>query len=417
LAVIALYININNAYGLSPLNGAVTLYTGLSSDELVSSTANQSLGQIYVNAVLPSNPDMSQYWQPMYTGIIYDTNACIAGISASKTLSISVKNQLTGEAEVIRALAYFNMVNLFGGVPLVVNTNYNANAILPKTSTDQVYTQIVADLTDAVSKLLTTYPSSGRVRPNKYTAEALLSRVYLYNQQWAKAETTATDIINSGIYSLETDLNNVFLAGSNEAIWQMLPNTAGYETTEGYTFVPTTTGVIPNYLISNYLLDAFETGDQRKIKWLNSDTVNNTPYYYPYKYKLGQDNNTTPVENYMMFRLGEQYLIRAEARAELKESNAVNDLNIIRNRAGLPNYSGATDENSLLAAILHERQIELFCEWGNRWYDLKRTGTVNAVMSVVTPTKGGNWNPNDQLYPVPINEIQANPFLVQNPGY
>jgi len=119
-------------------------------------------------------------------------------------------------------------------------------------------------------------------------------------------------------------------------------------------------------------------------------------------------------------RLAEQYLIRAETEANGAgggTNSAVQDLNIIRNRAGLANYSGATDKASLVTAILHERQVELFTELGHRWLDLKRTATVNAVMSVVTPQKGGTWDANWQLYPIPRTEIQVNPNLKQNPGY
>ena len=95
---------------------------------------------------------------------------------------------------------------------------------------------------------------------------------------------------------------------------------------------------------------------------------------------------------------------------------AAADLNVIRQRAGLTNTT-ATGQQAILNAILHERQVEFFTEWGHRWFDLKRTGNVNAVMSVVTPQKGGIWNANWALYPIPISEITLNPNLKQNPGY
>jgi len=120
----------------------------------------------------------------------------------------------------------------------------------------------------------------------------------------------------------------------------------------------------------------------------------------------------------MMLRLGEQYLIRAEARAQQGETTqAVADLNVIRNRAGLPNYSGGTDKASLIAAIFHERQVELFTELGHRFFDLKRAGTINAVMGSVAPQKGGTWNANKALFPIPISDILNDSNLTQNPGY
>jgi starch-binding outer membrane protein, SusD/RagB family len=140
-------------------------------------------------------------------------------------------------------------------------------------------------------------------------------------------------------------------------------------------------------------------------------------YYYPFKYKSSVLNS--PVTEYlMMMRLGEQYLIRAEARVQKNDFvGAKADINIIRKRAGLANTS-ANDKSSLLAAVLHERQVELFSEWGHRWFDLKRTGAADSVMSIVTPQKGGGvWKAYQKYYPIPLSEIQSNPNLNQNLGY
>jgi len=119
----------------------------------------------------------------------------------------------------------------------------------------------------------------------------------------------------------------------------------------------------------------------------------------------------------MVLRLAEQYLIRAEARAQQNNvGGAQSDLNTIRTRAGLPNTT-ANDKTSLLAAIIHERQVELFSEWGHRWLDLKRSGNLDAMMAVVAPAKGATWSSNWQWYPIPSYEIVQDPNLVQNPGY
>ena len=114
-----------------------------------------------------------------------------------------------------------------------------------------------------------------------------------------------------------------------------------------------------------------------------------------------------------MFRLAEQYLIRAEARAEQGDlTGAATDLNAIRSRAGL-GATTASNQINLLAAILHERQVELCFEEGFRWFDLKRTGTIDAVLGTVKPT----YKPYAALYPIPFTQTQLNPFLTQNPGY
>ena len=157
--------------------------------------------------------------------------------------------------------------------------------------------------------------------------------------------------------------------------------------------------------------------------WLNgSGTYTASPtakYYFPYKY---QSSATSTVTEYvMMLRLAEQYLIRAEARANQgNTSGAISDLNVIRARAGLNAYAGQTDQNSVDSAILHERQVELFSEWGHRWFDLIRTGVVNNVMggtNGVCQAKGGSWMVTDILFPIPQIERTNDPNLTQNAGY
>jgi hypothetical protein len=97
--------------------------------------------------------------------------------------------------------------------------------------------------------------------------------------------------------------------------------------------------------------------------------------------------------------------------------DAAADLNAVRSRAGLP-ATTASDQGGLVSAVLTERQLELFTEFGHRWFDLRRTGNIDAVMGVVTPLKGGgSWNTNKQLLPLPAIEIALDPNLSQNQGY
>lgn len=415
--VIGIYTLIMDNF-TSFIQGSISLYTGLASDELYPSAASSDENQFYINGVSAiSNSANGVNWQNGYI-IIYQANACIEGLTTSTGISNSLKNQLIGESKFLRALCYFNLVNLFGDVPLVTTTNLSVNATLPRTSKDLVYQLIIQDLKDAQNLLSTNYISAGRARANKYSALALLARCYLYLGQWQNAEDIATQVIsNVSSYSLVSDLNNVFLSGSNEAILQLKPTIGGLETGDGYIFLPASSSVVPKYVISNNLLSAFELNDIRKSKWLKSNVVSSQTYYFPYKYKLGYDGNTSPTEYYMLFRLGEQYLIRAEARCNLNNvSGAQTDLNMIRARAGLPGTT-ATTQADVLNAIYHERQVELFCETGHRWFDLKRNGQVNSLMATITPSKGGVWSPDYQLFPIPFSQMQLNPFLNQNPGY
>jgi hypothetical protein len=137
-------------------------------------------------------------------------------------------------------------------------------------------------------------------------------------------------------------------------------------------------------------------------------------FYYPYKYKNRLISSAT-TEDYMIFRLGELYLVRAEAAANLgNTAGALADLNLVRARAGLAaSTASAASQPDVLNAIMHERQTELFCEWGNRWFDLKRTGTAGTVLSA---EKSG-WQPNAALYPLPKVQLQLDELLKQNPGY
>jgi hypothetical protein len=290
-----------------------------------------------------------------------------------------------------------------------------------------VWAQIISDLKEAEELLSTAYmdaaaknPTTERVRPNKFTAAALLARAYLYQGDWVNAEMQARSVIDNKTLYDTVALTDVFLKNSKEAIWQLQPVNNKWNTEDARIFSLTSSpaGFSQSkfmYLSPN-LVSAFENGDNRKTNWVGTYTNSTGTYLFPNKYKSATLGN--PVTEYLMvFRLAEQYLIRAEARAQQDNiGGAQSDLNVIRTRAGLPNTTAA-DKTSLLAAILHERQTELFSEWGHRWFDLKRTGNIDAVMSVVTPVKGGAWSTNWQWYPIPLYDLQKDPALVQNAGY
>jgi starch-binding outer membrane protein, SusD/RagB family len=392
-----------------------TLYSSLSSDELVNYSNNPAFGEFYSNAVTPLNNNLKNFWGDAYS-YIFAANSIFEGASSSIHLSEGVKQQLIGEARFIRAFCYFNLSMFFGDVPLITTTDYRINAISDRTPLSKIYKQIIEDLQEAKGLLKEDYSFSNgeRVRPNKWTATALLSRMYLFIGEWANAETQATFIINNNPqYSLVKNLNEVFLKNSSEAIWQLVPVRPNVNTNEGEIFVLTAApGGSFGVAVSKYMLNAFDSGDVRKNTWIGSISLNNQTYYYPNKYKVKL--SSTISEYYMVFRLSEQYLIRAESRAQQNNiSGAVSDLNIIRERAKLPNFN-TNDKTALLNAILHERQVELFTEWGLRWFDLKRTNTSNTILG---PIKSPNWQSTDVLYPIPQSEINNNANLIQNSGY
>lgn len=407
----------------------MSVLPALSADELnLWDLSNASYLSYYKN-YLSANNNGGEFWSFIYPHI-YTCNAAIAGIEKSETLSFGVKNQLIGEAKFLRAFFYFYLTNFYGDVPLLLSTDYKKNSVLDRAPKSLIYSQIVTDLKDAQSLLKDVYvggdvlaATNERVRPNKWSATAMLARVYLYQQDWSNAEKEASNVIqNVNLYDT-VKLSNVFLKNSKEAIWQLQPVTTSPKNTQDARLfiIPSTGPNVNNPLyISPRLLNSFETGDKRISNWLGkyTDTAPNPDvnYYYSYKYKI--NDPAAPVsEYYTVLRLAEQYLIRAEARARIdKLAEARVDLNVIRTRAGLSN-SNSTDKAVLINEITHERQVELFTEWGHRWLDLKRTETVNGVMSAVAPLKGGAWSSNWQLYPIPLLDLQRNPNLSQNPGY
>ena len=397
-------------------NANFTACTSVSANDLVF-TAQSDVGmqQFNTNGVNDQNSYANTLWSNPYTGI-YIVNTILNNIAANNAFSASFKTQITGEMKMVRAFYYFNTVNLFGDIPLVLSTDYKKTAVLPRTSVDGIYAQILSDLADAQKALPAAYPSEGRVRPNLYTVLSLLSKVQLYRKQWQAAYDAANTVIGSGLYTLESDPNNVFHDGSNEAIWQLPATGSNNVTQEASTFIPYSASV-PSYLLSPALLNAFEAGDLRRDSWVQDYLVNvngtDQHFFGPYKYKNLNATTTPYTEDYMIFRVADLYLIRAEAAAHLgKTTEAMADLNIVRSRAGLP-ASTATTADDIITAILRERRIEFFCEWANRWFDLKRTGTIDAVLSV---EKSG-WKPYLALYPVPRQQRQFNTFLTQNPGY
>jgi hypothetical protein len=435
----------NDGFGY-PFQGSrsIGLSAGLSADELnVFQTDNPNYAY-YRNdlAVTRAGYDL---WAPMYNNV-YVCNAAIEGLQKSTTLTAAVKQQLLGEAKFMRAFFYFYLVNLFGDVPLVISTDPTVNTSLARTSKADVYKQIITDLIEAKDLMNSDYPdatllgsTSERIRPNKWAAEALLSRVYLFTGDYANAEVEASGIINNtGLYELLPDLNSVFLKNSKEAIWQLQPTSIGLNTVEGrmYVIPPTGPGGYNPVLLSKYLLNSFEPGDQRAVlgNWINTTIYQNTPttfdtVHYSYKYKIYEAPGVTSIrdmsEYFMVLRLGEQYLIRAEARARIGSnlSGAIADLDKIRDRAGLSSIATTNpgiSQSALMDTIMHERQVELFCEWGHRWLDLKRTGKVDAVMSVMTPLKSNgaiSWRSYQQYYPINQDELNKAPNLTQTNGY
>jgi hypothetical protein len=366
----------------------------------------------YTNALLPTTSTIADYWKYSYNHI-YAANAVIQGVELSTTLTMSEKKQLTGEALFIRALLHFYLTSLYGNVPYVNSTDYKINSTIGKSSVKDLYTKVILDLQTAVTLLNPQYSKAERTRPTIYVVKALLARVYLYNENWPEAANESSALLNeSNLFRLESSLNLAFLKESKETIWQLQSSVSGKNSDQAASFIFFTTPPTAVALSSNFI-SSFSTGDLRKANWIGSLTNGTSTWYYPYKYK--QFYNTPVSQEYsIVFRLAEQYLIRAEARAMQGDIiGAREDLDLVRKRAGLPSTT-AVSQQEILNAIADERRWELFTEFGHRFFDLKRTGRIDSTL---TPVKPG-WNSGDSLMPLPQVELNLNPNLLpQNMGY
>lgn len=412
-AVTSLYGKLRDEVLLTGTSNGLGALMGIYSDEMdFYGFAGEPMDSFYQHQVFTDDLMVESIWNQSY-GLIYMGNAALEGLQSSKTLSLENKAQLRGEVLFIRALTYFYLVNLFGDIPYPTTTNYEENRILSRMPVTEVYEKIIIDLNEAKTLLGTNYISEERTRANKWVVSALLSRVYLYTEQWNLAVLEATSLIsNTSLFNLEANVANEFLKESSSAILQFKPKSAGDNTLEASLYL-FESGPPPSVSLTPQLYETMEPMDNRKENWIGVVTDGDQTWYYPNKYKL--DANTGTSQEYsVVFRLSEQYLIRAEGHARLGNlAEALADLNTIRNRAGLTD-SEATGQSDILEAIITERNHELFSEFGHRWFDLKRYGLANEILSPIKP----GWKPTDVLLPIPENELMMNPNLnPQNPGY
>ncbi|MCC9073530.1 RagB/SusD family nutrient uptake outer membrane protein [Flavobacterium sp. F-65] len=410
-AMADIYAKIRDRGLLTGTAFGLTNYLGNYADELTFyGAATNPAFAFYTNTVLPSNTNIGTLWNNSYNQI-YAVNAVLEGVRPSM-LTVQEKAQLEGEALFLRGLLHFYLLQLFGDIPYIQTTDYRVNSIVTKMPKSEVYTYILNDLRTAEDLLLPNYSSTERVRANSFVVKALLARVYLYKGSWDDANKKATAVIeNNSLYIFENTLSKVFLKNSTEAIWQFMPTAVGKNTDEG-AFFTFAFGPPPMVALSESLMSSFATNDLRKTSWTTPISKGSSTWYYASKYKEPRSTATSR-EYSIVLRLTEQYLIRAEARAELGNIiGAKEDLNKIRNRAGLSD-TGASSKEQILEEILEQRRKELFTEYGHRFFDLKRTGKLDAVLFI----KPG-WNTTDVLLPLPENELTLNPNLKpQNLGY
>lgn len=397
------------------------LYLPLMSDELKSDNTS-SYGIYYQNTYLPTLSMMGNIWSTLYESI-YQTNNFIEHVEATSLLGEETQKEYIAVAKWFRAYDYFLLSNLYGDVPLILKSSISEAKGVGRTKIAVINDQVTNDLLYAEQALANSEDTKKNVRTRLTTAaaQALLARHYLYTEQWQNAADVATKLIDGGVYSLEPDVNKVFLSSSKEVIfgfdmdgWQGTGTYQGY-TRHGILFIPTTTKKV-TYNLTDELANAItsDTLDAR-INWVDYLTISEKKVYYPYKYKNNTNATASNYELQVFFRLAEQYLIRAEARAHLSDiEGALADINAIRSRAGVEPVEASTTAE-VLTLVEEERRKELFIEGqGHRWFDLKRTSRADAVYSKLDYKK---WKSYKVLLPIPNMQILNNSNLTQNPGY
>lgn len=409
-AMSGIYVKLRDTGMLSGLLGGLNCRLGLYADEFEYYQTGTP-DNFYTNSLIAGEGRISDLWNQSYNQI-YMANAVIEGVEQSNSLLQADRDQLRGEALFVRALVHFYLVNLFGNIPYVETTDYQQNTRISRLSIQEVCGHIKADLNAAAALLPDAYIAPERIRPNRGAVYALLARTCLYEGSWAEASDAASAVINNPEYVWENDLDKVFLKDSPATIWQFSSADSGSNTAEAQIFI-FNSGPPLFVSLSNDMINSFEAGDQRKEHWVRAVSNGNQTWYHAYKYK---HNLSTPssMEYSIVFRLSEQYLIRAEARARQGDIiGAQQDLNRVRSGAGLPPTPAATSE-SLVEAVLIERRSEFFTEYGHRFLDLKRYGKLDTVLPLTKP----GWNTADRLWPIPAQELLSNPNLYpQNEGY
>lgn len=384
-------------------------------DDAIEYNINNDRYDFYNNSVRADNNANMGIWSSAYK-ILYECNALLEGVMDNYELSKEVIEQIESEAKFIRAFAYYYLVHLYNDIPLVLSTDYSVNQSLPRNTVEEVYVQIQKDLNDALQYLPKDYKYSNgeHIRPTTFAAYTLLARVALWQQNYDEAIDYTEKVIISEQYDLAT-LDEAFKANSEEAIWQLIPVEPNTGTNEGAVYIlhnnPGITNNNSSQALTDNMLSIWDNDDLRYSHWINIYAEGSDHYYYPFKYKIKNGGDTE--EYSMVMRLAELYLIRAEAYAMMGNiDQALTDLNVIRNRAGLSNWE-ISDVTDIKQMVLEERRRELFSEWGHRWLDLKRFGKIDEVLGGKKP----KWSPDAKLLPIPEEDLLRNPFLTQNPGY
>ncbi|WP_121967278.1 RagB/SusD family nutrient uptake outer membrane protein [Myroides sp. N17-2] len=386
----------------------ISLYTD-DLNSMARPNSNNGFYEMNNNLITANNEAINSIWNTNYK-IIYNLNSFIDGLGSSTYIPEDQKKTLLAEAYFLRALIYYYLVQLFGDIPYTKTTDYNYNNKINKTNYNLVLNNIENDLIFALQGLSNTYRSNERIYPNKATANLLLSKLYLLQKNFSKAEEITTELILDKTYELETDISRTFKKNAKSTLWQFSPQESSLATQEAYTYIINTLPVTTHHLSSN-IISLFEPTDTRFKNWVNSIDKEQEKWFYNFKYK-NKTNNTD--EYSIIMRLEEAYYVLIESLIyQNKTREAIHYMNVLRQYRNLPSIQMEQSASSLLKIMLEDSRLEFFCEHGHRFFDLKR----NNKLEIIQVTKP-NWKSIHTLFPIPEKEILLNPNLLpQNNGY
>ena len=370
-------------------------------------TGSQSLVQEFIShRVNPENATLANTWIDIYK-TINRANHVIKALEELQGDAIpeSVKNSILGQAYGVRALAYFDLIRVWGGVPLITEPTQNVgeNLGIARSTSEETYALVYGDLNRAEELLAAT---TNRFIFTQKTIWALKSRYHLYREEWAQAASFATLLIDDQAnYELLNPYFTFFqddVAGTRESVFELFysvnepnPHRAQWQ--------PQTNGGTRQWAPSEALISLLtnpSTGGARSA--LIARDNQNRWYGNLYYRSTGADPT-------YVIRIAELYLIRAEAWTQSGQyTQALADLNRVRERALLAPRSATSDINTLLRWIEDERRLEFAFE-AHRWFDLVRTGRAAEVLGITESFRF--------LLPIPFNQTLADPVLEQNPGY
>jgi len=419
---------VNSVYGVLQLNGQYGVYLPVIGEIPSDNTfdevpANDGgiFGQLDQFTTVASNAMLSDNWKTSYQGI-QGANIVLNRVDAISFASATVKQSRKGEMHFIRALIYFNLVRTFGDVPLVTKETTNPNEFFGqgRTPKEQVYTQIIDDLNNAVQELPASTATQGKAI--KTAAQALLGKVYLTQGKYAESRTALTNVVNSGVHQLLANPADIFSLtneNNNEIIFAVQFASGINGNSEGsgayQQFMPsgTVSGAKGHNLPTKPMYQLYSTADKRRTAY-----VGLSPAGVPFTNKL-KASATTPADggsNMVVLRYADVLLMLSEAENELGNAEAAKSyLNLVRRRAGLEDATQQV-QTDLRVAIALERRLELIGE-GHRWFDLLRTGTAVTVMNTSFAEQGITTRITAQnlLQPIPQDQIDTDPSIKQNP--